>query len=120
MKHLKHFNESGDDIDFHIQQIEDVFLDVKDEFGLEKYVENKDDNGIFYSIKKWGKYRWLNKKTAEIRVWIANMYPVGIDNNILESESLKGFEDRLRNMGYTFKRTPSNAIPYYEIIIYIP
>ena len=113
MKHLKHFNENNfDDVDFHIQEIEDVFLDVKDAFGLYKFV-NMYQNGAFYNI---------NRRTSDkIRLWIANISngdDISINKEILHSQTLRDFETRLKNMGYTIKlNNHGKEVYYYDIII---
>ena len=113
MKYLKKYNENNDDISFHIQQIEDIFLDVKDELGLEKYVVvpyGTSDDGFFYYIQPLG-------FGACIRVWVAKIKGgfASLNHKIKDSQTLVDFESRLRNMGYTFERKTQRR--YYEIII---
>lgn len=128
MKYLKHFesNAQDEEIEFHIQQIEDIFLDVKDEFGIEAHVSFRNEKGLFYSIAKSPYYAY-DTNIPQIRLWIANISDnrLLISKKILHSQTLRDFERRLINMGYTFKSgdTKTRGIKYnklqkyYEIII---
>lgn len=117
MKYLKPYNDDEKD---EMQDIQDIFLDVKDEFGLYRYEgDDNSRNGLFYSITQLGHH---------IKLWIANIedwrYSYDVDSEggkkldvITSSGALRDFERRLRNMGYTLER--SKNLPYYEIIIKI-
>ena len=97
-------------MEFHIQPIEDIFIDVKDEFNMYRYDPSKISRGLFYNILMW------QMSTQEIRLWIGNISEAGIklSDDIKKSQELKDFEVRLKNMGYTFKM---GSMPYYEIFI---
>lgn len=113
MRYIRKFNESKSDIDFHLEQIEDLFMDVVDEFGIDRYDTLNRSGGIFYDIMKWN-----SSREYQIRLWIAYISTDGhitIGRNIVESDVLKNFENRLKNIGYTFTR--STDVQYYEIIL---
>ena len=124
MKHLKHF-ESKSDMQFHLEQIEDLFMDVVDEFGIYKR-DSEEDYGLFYNITiidpaKWAKWYQGSSGTKYIRVWIANLTedpgPYKLDGNIKHSKVLRDFENRLRSIGYVIDR--GKGVEYYEINIYL-
>ena len=109
------YNESKkEDLDFHVQHIHDIFLDVVDELGLDRYIDSS-FNGFFYNVQPFAPF---------VRVWVANIQDHGgeipytsLSDDIKNSQVLKDFESRLRNMGYTFER--ENGGGYYDIRIYI-
>ena len=117
MKYLKYF-ESKSDMQFHLEQIEDLFMDVVDEFGIYKR-DREDENGLFYNIKII--HPVYSTNSPYIRIWIANLTedpgPYKLDGNIKHSKVLRDFENRLRSIGYVIDR--GKGVEYYEINIYL-
>lgn len=120
MKWLKKFESIEDDeIDFHLQQIEDIFLDVKDELGLDKY-DGSQKYGIFYNLVKVpNRYLSNEDKDWDIRLWIAvisSEWGPRFSYDTINSKVLGDFESRLKNIGYILKKDTST---YYELMIYL-
>ena len=53
MIHLKRFNESGQsDIDFHKDQIKDLFQDIIDEYGIDEHTDlGEGEDGMYYMLE---------------------------------------------------------------------
>lgn len=113
MKHLKKFNESKSDGEFHKEQIKDLLMDVVDEFGIDHHMSGA--TGIFYDIHRSLSYASNNRE--RIRLWIASCAPgttATLSDDIKNSKALVDFENRLRAIGYVIEKTRTS---YYEIII---
>ena len=112
MKYLKYF-ESKSDGEFHKEQINDLLMDVIDEFGIDHHMS--DGTGIFYDIHLSLSYTSNNRE--RMRLWIASCAPgttPTLSDDIKNSKVLVDFENRLRSIGYVIEKTRTS---YYEIII---
>lgn len=96
---------------YNLDLIKDIFSDVVDEFGLYKYDGIHDD--LFYNIN--------TGEGNSIGVWIAdtNKKDLSIDKEILDSEEIKGFEKRLKNIGYHIVDKSDDPKKYYHKLIYM-
>lgn len=99
------------DSKYEVDMIKDIFSDVVDEFGLYEYDPNVVEKGLLYYIRE-------ADSSDPLIIWIADFTTndLTIPHEILNSEELKGFEKRLKNMGYNVKdeRGDKNQ-QYYHI-----
>lgn len=118
MKHLKYF-ESLDksDIQFHVEQLTDLFMDVVDEFGLTGWEFGVDQtstaNGLFYFFN-------VNVNAKWIQIMILNIHDGRFleINEIVKSKTIKDFEERIKSIGYVIENTKtSNGSNTYAIDI---
>lgn len=125
MKYLKPFNESVEydphvdpQIKPHLETINDLFVDVVDEFDL--YKRNSLGDSIYYDIFHWeyysaradGKY-YKPLGSKKIRITIKDTpereYRIG------ESKSFLGFLSTLRSIGYDVIDPHINSGIFYDI-----
>lgn len=100
------------DSKYEIDIIRDIFSDVVDTFGLYEYDPNIQAKGLLYYI------RGRDEEDDAINVWISDFTTssMKIPDEIYNSVELKGFEKRLKNMGYDVEDVrPDKTEQYYHI-----
>lgn len=119
MKYLKYFESTKWDphqdpqIKIHLETINDLFLDVVDEFDLYKRTY-RIEVGDYYDIFHWEYYsamsdsrNWGSKK---IRLIIKD--DPNKESEIEKSKSFLSFLSRLRSLGYDVQKWDSGGICY--------
>lgn len=125
MRHLKYF-ESLDksieqslqklsDMEFHMDQIKDLFQEYADEYNIEKVNDGADLNstGLYYLLDDFYKF-------ISLQIWVRFYRPFDADyddqqkNQILfkgfTDIDLENFERRLSTIGYKFTKTLNQNI----------
>lgn len=125
MKHLKKFNESQSDIEYHKLMIQDVFQDVFDEYVIEKGIIGR-SSGLCYSITDHTENKWrLECKVDEIvlLIWKGGESPEYVKGwilsdplikKIIKSRYLSDHIKRLSTMGYKVKHNYDPQIDGYR------
>ena len=115
MKHLKKFNESQSDLEYHKLMIQDIFQDIIDEYDIEKELETSVGYGLYYMIRS----KRFSKHSIEVIISI-NFHENGegfpADDKNLQlykrfsslKDDLKPIDKKLNNMGYKFNKTIRN------------
>lgn len=115
MKHLKKFNETNSDIEFHMNQVKDSLQEVIDEFGLDRFGDGMASTemyehlvGYVYSLENSVSY-----SHPVIEVTISHRLKLGDDmtpeirermGEIKNSPEIRAFEKRLESIGYYIKK----------------
>lgn len=118
MIHLKRFNESQSDLEYHKLMIQDIFMDVIDEHDIEKELETSVVPGLYYMIRA----KTFSKHSLEVIISInfhENGEVVNVhgrfpadDKNLqlykrfsLLKDDLKPIDKKLNSMGYIFNKS---------------
>ena len=96
MKYLKKFNESYSNYEELKELVENLFIELEDEFSYEVLPDDEvDQDGIYYNISDWSIY--------QSDYLLINIYAIGdlyIDIFFKSKLSLERIIDRIRSIGY--------------------
>ena len=112
MKHIKKFNESQSDIEYHKQVIKDIFQDVFDEYLIE-------ESGPDISFSEYGLLYNLDANDDCITLYIRK-YDEEHKISDISYINYSNQVERLRSMGYNVKNVSSrHNHPNKQIILEI-